>query len=141
MTRVCTRPILIGDVDSAGIAFTGRLIAIALEVLEQGLAAAGLDWSRLLREGRYGAPLVHLDADFKRPLRHGEVIHGAVVCECIGESSYTCRVDLIAAEAQDVAASVRFVAACIDAHSFTAIAVPEAFRPALERLMATDASL
>ena len=135
MPRVCTRRILIGDVDSAGIAFTGRLVAIAMEVLEQGLAAAGLDWAALLRTGRYSAPMVHLEADFLRPLRHGEQIYGDLICERIGESSYTCRVDLIAPDSAAVAASVRFIAACVDGRAFTAVPVPSEFRAALESLL------
>jgi acyl-CoA thioesterase FadM len=138
MPRICTRRILIGDVDSAGIAFTVRIIGIAMEVLEEALVSAGLEWSRILREGRFGAPMVHLETDFLYPLRHGDLIHGDMVCERIGDSSYTCRVDLRQIEADRLAASVRFIAACIDNQTFTTIPVPKEFRDSLERLMAKE---
>lgn len=136
MARVCTRRLLIGDVDSAGIAFTGRLVAIAMEVLEQGLFAAGIDVAELLNSGRFGAPVVHLEADFKQPLRHGDTYHGELVCERIGTTSYTTRVDLIREADGAVAASVRFIAACVDAQpAMTSIPVPAELRAGLERLL------
>jgi 1,4-dihydroxy-2-naphthoyl-CoA hydrolase len=132
--RVCDRRLLIHDIDAAGIAFTGRLVTIAIEVLEQGLGLAGIDVAAVLRERRWAAPLVHLEADFKRPLRHGDAIACDLVCETIGERSYTCRIDLTPAGAAEPAASVRVVAAVIDPVGFQAVAVPPGLRAALERL-------
>ncbi len=132
--RVCDRRLLIHDIDAAGIAFTGRLVTIAIEVLEQGLGLAGIEVAAVLREGRWAAPLVHLEADFKRPLRHGDVVGCDLVCETIGERSYTCRIDLRPAGAVEPAASVRIVSAVIDARSFSAVPVPAELRAALERL-------
>jgi acyl-CoA thioesterase FadM len=137
MPRIATRRLLIGDVDSAGIAFTGRIIAIAMEVLEQGFHQVGIDFAAMLKAGRYGAPMVHLEADFKQPMRHGDAIHGELVCEHIGTSSYTTRVDLVLDDGGAVAASVRFIAACVDAQPpMRSIPIPEGLRAGLERLLA-----
>lgn len=133
--RVSSRRLALADIDAAGIAFSGRLVVIALEALEAGLSVNGLDFATLIRERRYGVPLVHLEADFRHPLRHGDPVELDLVCERIGEHSYTCRVDLVQADGT-VAAQVRFVAAVVDMATFRATAVPPAMRAALERLMA-----
>jgi acyl-CoA thioesterase FadM len=125
---------LINDIDAAGIAYTGRLVTIALEALEEGLARTGLDFASMLREGRLGVPLVHISADFKSPFRHGDQVDIDLCCEDIGERSYTCRVDLLPAGRSDAAASLRFTAAVIDMTTFKATAVPPAIRAALERI-------
>lgn len=136
MARISTRRLLIGDVDSAGIAFTGRIIDIAMEVLEQGLHEVGVDFAAMIKAGHFGVPLVHLEADFRRPMRHGDAIHGELVCERIGTSSYTTRVDLVLEPAGEVAASVRFIAACVDPQAgMTSIPLPAAVRASLERLI------
>lgn len=133
--RVASRRLALADIDAAGIAFSGRLVTIALEALEAGLSRAGLDFATVIRDGRFGVPLVHLEADFRRPLRHGDAVELDLVCERIGEHSYTCRVDLVPADGA-VAASVRFVAAVVDLTTFRPCAVPAAYRAALERLLA-----
>lgn len=134
MPRVCTRRMLINDIDAAGIAYTGRLVTIALEALETGLAEAGMDFAAMLREKRFGVPLVHVEADFKRPFRHGERVDIDLWCTEIGAHSYTCRVDLLPAGGTLVAASLRFTAAVIEMATFTSVPVPDHFRIALERL-------
>lgn len=136
MPRITTRRLLIGDVDSAGIAFTGRIIDIAMEVLEQGLHQVGIDFATMIKEGACGVPLVHLEADFKRPMRHGDAIHGELVCEQIGTSSYTTRIDLILDATGTLAASVRSVAVCVDPRTEQSIPLPAVIRKGLERLMA-----
>lgn len=134
MPRVCTRRMLINDIDAAGIAYTGRLVTIALEALESGLADAGMDFAAMLREKRYGVPLVHVEADFKRPFRHGERVDIDLWCTGIKTHSYTCRVDLLPAGGTLVAASLRFTAAVIEMATFTSVEVPPHMRLALERL-------
>jgi 1,4-dihydroxy-2-naphthoyl-CoA hydrolase len=132
--RVCTRHLLIHDIDAAGIAFTGRLVTIALEALESGLSQVGMDFAAMIRAKRYGVPLVHIEGDFKRPLRHGDAVDIELVCEEVGARSYTCRVDLVPAGGTAPAASLRFKAAVIDMHTFKAIDMPAEFAAALARL-------
>ena len=134
MARVRTHRMLINDIDAAGIAYTGRLVTIAMEALELGLAQVGMDFAAMLREQRFGVPLVHIEADFKRPFRHGELVDLDLWCDEIGARSYTCRIDLLPAGGTMVAASLRFTSAVIDLASFQAVAMPEAFRAALQRL-------
>lgn len=135
MPRVSSRRMLLSDIDSAGIAYTGRLITIAMETLELGLAQAGLDFAAIIREGRFGVPLVHVEADFKRPFRHGDIVDLHLCCDEIGTRSYTCRVELRPEGGATASATLRFTAAVIDMASFTSVPVPDAFRAALTTLI------
>jgi 4-hydroxybenzoyl-CoA thioesterase len=136
MPHAHTHLILINDVDAAGVAFFARLVAIAHEGYEHALAAAGLPIAALIREGRYGLPVVHIESDFAHPVRHGDVLVATVACERIGGSSYACRIDLvIEAEGRSTpAATVRQVHACIDVARGASTPLPEAIRAALQRL-------
>lgn len=135
MTTVSTRRILLGDTDAAGIAFTGRLIDVALETLEQGMCAIGIDFAEAIRTAPVISPIVRVESDFLRPLRHGDDCRCELVCERIGTTSYTTRVDLVHAASNTVAARVHITAACIDRTAFTPVPVPDAYRAALMGLM------
>jgi acyl-CoA thioesterase FadM len=134
MPLVCTRRLCIGDIDAAGIAYTGRLVDFALETLEIGCAAQGLDFAALLREGRFGLPLVHIEADFAAPFRHGDQAECHLFCEAISERSYTSRIELRRSGSERAAASLRFTAACVDLTTLRSTALPESIRTVLERL-------
>jgi 4-hydroxybenzoyl-CoA thioesterase len=45
------------------------------------------DYAKLIMEGRYGFPFVHIECDFKIPSRMGEVIDLTLLVERIGRSS------------------------------------------------------
>lgn len=135
MARICTRRVLIGDVDSAGIAFTGRLIAIALEIHEEGLRSIGIDFSTMISQGTLGVPIVHLETDFKKPLRHGDTFHGELVCERIGDSSYGLRIDLVLEPTNTIAATIRLVSVCVDRPTMTSVPMTAEMRAQLQRIL------
>lgn len=135
MPRVTTRRMLINDIDAAGIAYTGRLLTIGLEAMEQGMHQAGLDFAALLREGRYGMPLVHVEADFRRPFRHGDEVGVDLWCDEIGTRSYTLRVELVPTGGTQPSASLRFTSAVVDLTTFSSVPVPDSFRAALTALL------
>jgi 1,4-dihydroxy-2-naphthoyl-CoA hydrolase len=131
-----TRRILLNDVDAAGVVFYARIFAIAHEVYEEAMAASGLGLDSLIRAGRIGLPLVHADADFTSPLRHGDEVACAVACEKIGTKSFAMRVDFtVHGGAQPrAAATVRQIHACVDMDRLQSTPLPEAIRHVLDRL-------
>ena len=57
------------DCDPARIAYTGRLVYIALELIDAWLEAkVGADWYRLNLDRNVGTPFVHVSRDFRRPV-------------------------------------------------------------------------
>ena len=111
----------ISDIAAMG----GRALAVvdALWAAEEDTAGQLLAGMRAACE-RYGVPLVHIEGDFKKPLRHGDAVGLELVCEAVGARSYTCRVDLVPEGAAAPAASLRFTAAVIDMHNFQSVDVP-----------------
>lgn len=135
MALVITRRMQINDIDAAGIAFTGRLVTIAMEGMEEGLARSGMDFAAIIRAGSFGFPIVHLEADFKRPFRHGDTVDVRISCDGIGDRSYVIKAELRPTGSETPSATLRFTAAVIDMATFKATAVPDAFRSALTALM------
>ncbi len=132
--RSVTRRILLNHTDAFGIAFTGQLVTIAMEAVEEVLAGTAMDYAAMLRERRFGTPVVHLESDFRRPLRHGQAAEIRVSCVRIGERSYSLRAEFFIGEDAPVA-TVTMVHACVD-HTLTSCALPEAIRTTLAALEA-----
>ena len=126
------RRILLNDVDAAGVVFYARIMAMAHEAYEEAMARAGLALDELIRAGRIGLPLVHAEADFSRPLRHGEQVETTVALERVGEKSVTVRIAFAVGGAP--AAVVKQVHACVDMDKLASVPVPEDMRAKLARL-------
>jgi 1,4-dihydroxy-2-naphthoyl-CoA hydrolase len=126
------RRILLNDVDAAGVVFYARIMAMAHEAYEAAMARAGLALDQLIRDGRLGLPLVHAEADFSRPLTHGEMVETRVALERVGEKSVTVRIEFNVGG--QPAAVVRQVHACVDMDRRESVPVPEDMRAKLSRL-------
>lgn len=127
-----TRRVLLNDVDAAGVVFYARIMAMAHESYEEAMAGIGLALDELIRAGRLGLPLVHAEADFQRPLRHGELVETRVALARIGESSFSVRIGFAVGGAP--CAQVTQVHACVDMDRLAAVPIPEPMRAALGRL-------
>jgi 1,4-dihydroxy-2-naphthoyl-CoA hydrolase len=60
------------DTDAAGRLFFGHLFRHAHDAYETFMAQVGLPLERLIREGEILLPLVHAEADYRRPLCQGD---------------------------------------------------------------------
>jgi len=74
-------------------------------------------------------PRVHVEADFKGALRHDDEIEIEVAPERVGGSSFT--LGFVVRKNGDVAASGRYVVACMNRQTQRACAVPEALAKVL----------
>jgi acyl-CoA thioesterase FadM len=99
--RLATRRVHLSDTDATGVAYAGRLADIALQRLEEGLAACGLEIAELAG-GPAGPAVVHLAVDYLRPARLGEGLPAEITCLEVGESSARFSVALGAATANIV---------------------------------------
>jgi YbgC/YbaW family acyl-CoA thioester hydrolase len=59
------------DIDAAGIVFFARVFDYFHDAYAQHLEAQGIRLSEVLADRRWGAPLVHAEADYGKPLRFG----------------------------------------------------------------------
>jgi 4-hydroxybenzoyl-CoA thioesterase len=88
-----TVPVRFADVDHAGIVYFPRLLHyfhIALEELFRARVAPGA-FADLLDRRRIGLPTVHIEADFRRPLRFGQEVTVEVALASLGNRSVTLR--------------------------------------------------
>lgn len=122
------------EVDAAGVVFYAQFLVIAHRAYEAAFAALGCDLAGLLAEGRWALPMVHVEADYRRPLRHGDRIAVEVRCARAGGKSFTLAFTLRPVDGGEPHATVTHVHACLDRASGTSAELPETVRAALTRL-------
>ena len=67
-----TIPVRFGDVDHAGIVYYPRFYIYFHEAFEDLFNQAGHSYFKMLDGDRIGFPTVHVETDFKAPLRYGD---------------------------------------------------------------------
>lgn len=76
------------DVDSAGVMFFARLFSHAHDAYEDYMAKQGMELGTLI-EGGTRLPIVHAEADYLHPLRHGEDMTVELTVERLGNTAFT----------------------------------------------------
>jgi 4-hydroxybenzoyl-CoA thioesterase len=125
-------PVRFPDVDFARVVYYPRFFDYCHQVFEDFFAAeVGVPYARMLQQRKVGYPSVHASADFRAPLRFGDVVRIELATESVGEKSITSRYRLFR---QDVAcAELKIVCVCIDMDTFQGVKVPDDVRAAFER--------
>lgn len=77
------------DIDAAGILFFGHLFRHAHDAYEAFMATIGFSLPRLIQDGDCLLPLVHAEADYLQPMRHGELIQVELSVQRIGDRAFT----------------------------------------------------
>jgi len=77
------------DIDAAGVMFYGHLFRHAHDAYEAFMDAIGSPLDRIIRQGNWLLPLVHAEADYRMPFRHGEPARIQLWVAEIGRSSFT----------------------------------------------------
>ena len=75
MSFIHKRTVRFAEVDAAQVMYFSRVYELAHETYEELMSAAGFPPGQVFEQGDWGMPLVHTEADYKRPWRLGEVIH------------------------------------------------------------------
>ena len=113
-----------GDTDPAGIVFFARVFEYAHEAFEDCLAAGGLPLQTMLAQADWAMPLIHAEADYRAPMRLGEVLDVEVALAARSESSLTLAFAIRGAEDGKVRATVRHVHVAVDRANFAKRALP-----------------
>jgi 4-hydroxybenzoyl-CoA thioesterase len=126
--------VLLDDCDAAGVVFGPRLLALAHQTYETVLAELGIDFAALIRGGELALPYVHLDCEFRAPLRHGETVTLDIACARLGSTSYT--IEILVARADGTAgARITQTHVALDPRVGSKIPLPEILRTALTTLV------
>ncbi len=79
-----------GDIDYAGIVYYPRFLHYFHVALEEFFEAeVGIDYPAILKRHRLGFPTVHLETNFRRSLRYGDLIDVEIKVLRVGRTSVT----------------------------------------------------
>jgi YbgC/YbaW family acyl-CoA thioester hydrolase len=128
-----------GEVDAAGIVYYPNFYNYFHVTFEEffGLCA-GISYERVLKEDRVGFPAVHVETDFKQPLRHGDVIDVEMRIRRIGTASFTSAYRIF--RDREICATAEVVTAVINLDTMRAIHIPEKYRRVFEQHLIREAS-
>lgn len=129
-------PVRFGDVDHAGIVYYPHFFIYFHEAFEDMFNETGLSYVRMLDELKLGFPTVHIETDYKAPLRYGDRLDLDLSVPRIGRRSATLR--YVGHRARDGALCVTcdLVCACVDMKSFKAADIPDEIRAMFTRYAA-----
>ena len=92
--------------DAAGVLFYSRLFELVQEAFETAMETAGLPLGELLRDGGFRIPVVHAQADYRAPVRVGDVLEVGLSFAA-GNRSLRVGADFVDAAGRQVAAVTR----------------------------------
>ena len=122
-----------GDIDHAGIVYYPRFLHYFHVALEEFFGQAlGIDYPILIDEYRIGLPTVHLETDFRRPLRYGDQIDVQVSVLKIGKSSMTFGYRVFKPGKEELLIEGHNVVVCLDMDRFKKRDIPDWLRRKLE---------
>lgn len=117
------------DTDAAGVLFFAHLFRHAHDAYEGWMARLGFPLDAMLRDGELRLPLVHAEADYRRPLHHGAAVTVRLT-PAVGERSFTVDYRFQTADGH-LAATARTVHTAIDTQGRRSL--PAELREAIER--------
>ena len=121
------------DIDAAGVVFYAHLFRYAHEAYEHFMQQIGCSLQELLAEGSYLLPLVHAEADYRRPLRHADKLKIELRLKRLGRTSFTLGYRILG-EDQLEHASLKTVHVVLDRTTQRPLPLPDSLREALHRL-------
>lgn len=124
-----------GDVDSAGIVYYPRYphyLHVGMERFFQD--ALGIDYAELTVGKKFGFPTVHLEVDYRSPLRYGDRVDMEIAFGKIGTTSVEWLYTLRRESDGEIAATARTVTVATDLATIEKMEVPQWFRTAIDSL-------
>ena len=130
---VFRRPVRFAEVDAAGLVFFPRYHEYCHDALEAFFGELPGGYAALFRERDLGVPTVHLETDFKSPLRFGDVARFEMAIERVGRTSVTFHHTIRRESDGIIAATVRHVVVMTRISTLTPIPVADDIRELLGR--------
>ncbi len=130
--RVYERPVRFEEVDAAQIVFFPRFLGYCHEAMEHLFGDVEGGYVHLVRDRKIGVPAVHIECDFKSPLRYGDVARIETTVEKLGRTSVSFRYAISRLGDGAPVASILHVCALSDLVALKAIPIPDDVRAALE---------
>ncbi len=121
------------DTDAAGVLFFAHLLRYAHDAYEAFMEQAGFSLAGLIAGAGPQLPLVHAEADFLAPLRHGQQGRIRLRLVRLGSSSFTLEYTFLGSDG-NIRARARTVHVALAAAGGKSVPLPEALRRRLAAL-------
>jgi YbgC/YbaW family acyl-CoA thioester hydrolase len=105
---VYERLVYLKETDATGVIYFGSLFQYALEAFEAYLIHKGYPLSKVFDQG-YLMPIVHAEADYKAPLRTGDLMEVELVLFQVGTRSFTMDTVIYTMPTRKIAGRVKIV--------------------------------
>lgn len=127
------------DIDAAGIVFFARIFDYFHDAFVAHLRARGIGLHQVIKDGEWGAPLAHAEADYKFPLRFGDEVRVEVVSADVGDTSITIHFRIVSgSDPVRLHSFGKTVHVVIDRRTFRPRPVPPALRAAYQAAVPAD---
>ena len=122
------------EIDAAGIVFYPRFFDYFHMTFEDFfLPATGTPYHEWIGERQIGFPAVHIETDFRAPLRYGMELEIALSFPRIGNSSFVCRYEVTDPATNTLICTSEVTVVTSDVKKMTPMPIPPQLRQALER--------
>lgn len=123
-----------GDIDQAGIVYYPRFLHYFHIALEEFFSAEiGIDYPTLVLRHRIGLPTVHLETDFRKPLRFGDNFEIEIRVLAVGSTSIKFGYTTYLEDQKEILVDAHNITVCLDMITFEKRDVPKWLR---EKLLA-----
>ncbi len=137
MAYVQRIPVRFDHVDFARIVFFPRFFSYCHQTFEDFFGdEVGVPYAQMVGQRKVGYPSVHAEADFKSPLRFGDVCRVVMETLKLGDSSISSRYRLYLGDSAQLCAEARIVTVAMAMDGFTSISLPDDVRAAFARHLA-----
>ena len=122
------------DVDWARVLYFPKQFDLLHGVMEDFFReVVGVSYAEMLQRDRIGFPTVHIDADFRAPLRFGEEADIALSVRELGRRKVVFRYDVTRPATGEITGVVTQTTVAIDPETWQTIEIPPRYREALAR--------
>ncbi len=118
-------------VDHAGVLFFANLFLHAHDAWEHFMHSQDADLAQLIETGQWRIPIVHAEADYTQPMRHGDDINIRLQIERLGRSSIRVKYAFVDQDGEQLAVA-RTTHVFVDADSNHASEIPTDLRRGLQ---------
>ncbi len=131
MAYKSTWKVSFGEVDYAGILYYPNFFDYFQRTEEAFMEHIGMPYPYLIGELKIGFPIVHVESDFKNPVRYGDVFDVNIDVTKLGNSSVTFGFRVF--KGQQLCATATIAHVTIDMKQFKPVAIPPQLRALFER--------
>ena len=122
-----------GDVDHAGIVFYPKFFIYFHEAFERFFDDGHVAYERLIGARRIGFPTVHIETDFKAPLKYGDSLDIELSVSKVGGKSAVFQYVGYRHRDGKLAVTALITCACVDMDKFEALTIPDDLRALFAR--------